>query len=118
MIDLESLWRDAKADAKVCTVTGTTKNTILSAIMDGARSFEAVAAAVPLCGDNECALRNPSGRGCRENVEALLSVYLPVYEMMTEDGGCHHHKPQPKAKPEGCSGTRSDSCGGCTGCGR
>lgn len=90
MIDLVSLWRDAKADTPVCTVTGTTKNMILNAMMDGAHSYEAMAKATPLCADNECAERNPSGRGCRENVEALISIYLPVYEMMTEGGGCRH----------------------------
>ena len=115
MIDLESLWRDARADTPVCTVTGTTKNMILNAMMEGAHSYEAMAKAVPLCEDNECASRNPSGRGCRENVEAIISIYLPVYEMMTEGGGCHH-EPRPGAKPEGCSGLRTDACGGFTGC--
>ena len=37
MIDLVSLWRDVKADTPVCTVTGTTKNMILNAMMDGAQ---------------------------------------------------------------------------------
>ncbi len=116
MIDLESLWRDARADTPVCTVTGTTKNMILNAIMEGAHDYEAIAKAAPLCTDNVCAARNPSGRGCRENVAAIVSAYLPIYEMMREGGGCHHHTPQPKAKPAGCSGARTDACGGCTGC--
>ena len=90
MIDLESLWRDAKPEAQVCSVTGTTKNMVLAAVMNGARSFEEISAAAPLCG-GECAMQNISGRGCRENAEALLSVYLPVFEMMTEGGGCSHH---------------------------
>lgn len=96
MIDLERLWRDADAKTPICTKTGATKNMVLGAIMKGARSFEDIAAAVPLCADNECALRNPSGRGCRENVGALLSIYVPIHEMMTEGGGCAHHRPRKK----------------------
>lgn len=90
MIDLESLWRDAKPDTPVCSVTGTTKNMVLGAIMNGARSLEEISAALPLCGGG-CALKNVSGCGCRENTEALLSVYRPVIEMMTGGGGCRHH---------------------------
>lgn len=113
VIDLESLWRDAKANTVVCSETGATKNMVLNAITEGAASPEDVEKSVPLCG-GACAYRNPSGRGCRENVEALLAVYLPVYRMMTEDGGCH--KKHVRA-PEGCTGTRTEMCGGCTGCG-
>lgn len=114
MIDLEGLWRDAKAATPVCAVTGATKNMILNAITEGARTLEDIEKTVPLCG-GECALRNVSGCGCRENAAALLKVYVPVYEMMTEGGGCRHGKPAPK--PEGCTGVRTEKCGGCTGCG-
>ncbi len=113
MIDLEALWRDAKAGTLVCAVTGTTKNMILNAVTEGARTLEDIEKAVPLCG-GECASRSVSGCGCRENAAALLKIYVPVYEMMTEGGGCHK-KPEPK--PEGCSGVRTEKCGGCTGCG-
>lgn len=114
MIDLEGLWRDAKADAPVCAVTGATKNMVLNAITEGARSVEDVEKSVPLCG-GECAGRNISACGCRENVGALLKIYVPVYEMMTEGGGCRHAKPAPK--PAACPGVRTEKCGGCTGCG-
>lgn len=114
MIDLEGLWRDAKAGTPVCAVTGTTKNAVLNAITEGARTLEDIEKAVPLCG-GECALRNVSGCGCRENAAALLAIYVPVFEMMTEGGGCRHKKPAPK--PEGCTGVRTEKCGGCTGCG-
>ena len=83
MIDLDGLWRDAKAATPVCAVTGATKNMILNAITEGARTLEDIEKTVPLCG-GECALRNVSGCG---------------------------------PKPEGCPGTRSEKCGGCTGCG-
>ena len=87
MIDLEGLWRDAKAATPVCAVTGATKNMILNAITEGARTLEDIEKTVPLCG-GECALRNVSGCGCRENAAALLKIYVPVFEMMTEGGGC------------------------------
>lgn len=114
VIDLEALWRDAKADTPVCSATGTTKNMILRAITQGARSCDAIEKTVPLCG-GECALRNVSARGCRENAEAILKIYAPIYDMMTEDGGCERANPRPK--PSACPGERSDKCGGCTGCG-
>ena len=114
MIDLEMLWRDAKADTPVCAATGATKNMVLRAITQGARSYEEIKQHVPLCG-GECALRNVSARACRENTEAILKIYAPIYDMMTEDGGCHRANPKPK--PAGCTGARSDKCGGCTACG-
>ena len=113
MIDLEGLWRDAKAATPVCAVTGATKNMILNAITEGARTLEDIEKTVPLCG-GECAMRNVSGCGCRENAAALLKIYVPVFEMMTEGGGCRHKKPAPQ--PEGCPGVRSEKCGGSTGC--
>lgn len=106
MIDIERLWRDAKADAPVCAVTGTTKNAVLSAITDGARTLEDIEAAVPLCG-GDCAPRSISGCGCRENVLALLKVYVPVFEMMSEGGGCHRGKTAPESW--GRSGARRKS---------
>lgn len=119
MFDLESLWRSAPSDAKVCTVTGATKNQVLSAIMEGVKDFDSLKKVVPLCDDNECAKQNASGRGCRENAEALLAAYVPVYEMMTEGGGCSHllKNLDAQPKPEGCGGERSSACDGCTLCG-
>lgn len=87
MIDLESLWSDARADTPVCSKTGTTKTMVLGAITKGARDVDAVARMVPLC-DGECALKNVSCRSCRENVEAILHFYAPINDMMKE-GHCH-----------------------------
>lgn len=87
MIDLESLWSDARADTPVCSKTGTTKSMVLSAITKGARDVDAIAQMAPLC-NGECALKNVSCRPCRENVEAILSFYAPINDMMKE-GHCH-----------------------------
>ena len=37
---------------------------------------------VTICGKAEC--------GCAENVRTLLKIYLPIYALMFEGGGCHH----------------------------
>ncbi len=92
MVEIEELWRMADAASKVCSKTGATKNMVLDAIMNGAKTAADVRKKVDMC-RGECAAHNPSGRPCGDNVEAILAVYLPVYEMMTEGGGCH-----------GCSG--------------
>ena len=117
MIDLEGLWRMADSSTKVCSKSGATKNMVLDAIMNGARTAEEVKKSVALCG-GECAKHNASGRPCADNVEAMLAVYLPIHDMMTEGGGCHHAKP--KRRPEleaapGC-GKEGPDCAGCSGC--
>ena len=108
---LEQLLRDAPADCPVCTVTGSTKNMELQSIMAGARDFDAVSRSVKLCQGNGCAAVNKSGRGCRENVAALLEIYVPIYDLIFEGGGCHHHKEKPAACESG------QGCGSCRLCG-
>lgn len=113
MFTLESLWREASPDTAVCTIEGTTKNMVLRAITEGARDFDSLGEKVRFCENNECAKINVSKRGCRENIQALFDIYLPVFALMAEDGGCRHTN---------CVGTRdkskrapkSDACGGCT----
>lgn len=113
MPTLESLWRDAPPETEVCTIEGTTKNQVLRAITEGADDLESLRAKVSLCRNNECAKINPSKRGCAENAQALLDIYVPVFRIMTGDGPCHGKKDLPK---EGNGG--GDGCGGCTLCGK
>ena len=101
MIDLEGLWRMADASVKVCSKTGATKNMVLDAIMNGAKNIEDVRKSVPLC-SGECAKNNPSGRTCEDNVEAMLAVYMPIHDMMTAGGGCHHAAPKRRPELDGC----------------
>ena len=114
--DLTSLWRDAAADTLVCSATGAAKYMVLAAITEGACDFDSVAKRVKLCGTADCARKNPSCADCRANVEALLEVYLPIHQLMTAGGGCHHDKPKQKGCAEaGCS--CGSECGSCsTGC--
>lgn len=112
MLTLESLWRDAPPETEVCTVEGTTKNLVLRAITEGAADLESLRAKVSLCGNNECAKINPSKRGCAENAQALLDIYVPIFQIMTGNGPCHKKKDQPAAEQG-----NNDSCDGCTLCG-
>lgn len=114
MLTLESIWREATPETEVCTIEGSTKNMVLRAITEGANDFESMKEKVCLCEDNECAKINASKRGCRENVQALLDVYLPVFAIMTEGGGCPHTQFTPPANK--CSEESGGSKGGCGDC--
>jgi len=112
MLTLESIWRDAPPDAVVCTITGATKNMVLKAVTEGAVDFEGLTEKIRLCGDNGCAKINASGRGCFENAQSLLDIYVPAFALMTEDGGCSHGKITRRGKEGG-----NDGCRGCRLCG-
>ena len=81
MDKLEKFWRDAPAGYTVCAETGVTKNMVLNAIIDGAKDLDALRKAVHLCRDDSCSAKNPSGRGCSENAEVLLSIYAPIIRL-------------------------------------
>ncbi len=118
MLDFEKFWRDSPSSQAICTTTKATKNMVLNAIMEGARDLESLKKTVPLCADNKCSMVNTSGRGCIENAEMLLSIYVPIYELMMEGGGCHHeHKPQvtPTDQSE-CGKKDTNDCGSCNLC--
>lgn len=115
MLTLETIWREARPETEVCTIEGSTKNMILRAITEGARDFESLRENVRLCKNNECAKMNPSKRGCRENTQALLDIYVPVFAIMAEGGACSHKKFAPP-ESECEKNERPDSCGGCTMC--
>ena len=110
MDKLEKFSRDAPAGYIVCTETGATKNMVLNAIIDGARDLDALRKAVPLCRDDSCSAKNPSGRGCSENAEMLISIYAPIYEFMKEGHSNDHEH------GSDCSGKSSGTCGSCKLC--
>lgn len=119
MADLEKLWRDASPKYPVCIKGKVTKNMVLDAITDGAYDLEALKKVLPLCPDNECAKISATGRGCKENAEMLLKIYVPIYKMMRAGAaGCkHEHKP-PRAmlpRPE-CVRGQQGECGSCRDC--
>ena len=95
MADLEKLWREASPKYSVCILNNVTKNMVLDAITNGAYDLDALKKVLPLCRGNECAKVSATGRGCKENAEMLLKIYVPVFKMMSAGGGCkHEHKPR------------------------
>ncbi|MDO5563083.1 MAG: hypothetical protein Q4F74_05660 [Synergistaceae bacterium] len=84
MFDIVKFLKDAPAGQVVCPETKATKNMVLNAIMDGAKTADDVMKSVDICGKPGC--------GCRRNVEALLEAYLPVYDIIYAGGGCHCHE--------------------------
>lgn len=82
MFDLEGFLRSAPAETTICVPTRATKKMVLAAILEGAKTLEDVEKKIDLTNDADT----------RNNVEALLSIYVPVYGLMTAGGGCHHCK--------------------------
>ena len=78
----EEFLRGAQSCQIICGETQKKKNMVLQAVMAGAKTIEDAEAKVTFCGKPEC--------GCAENVRALLKIYLPIYDLMFEGGGCHH----------------------------
>lgn len=117
MLTLQTIWREAPAESEVCTIEGTTKNMVLRAITEGARDMQSLKDKVRLCENNECARINVSKRGCLENAQALLEVYLPIFRLMTEGGGCPHADLAPPVASCGDKAGEEGGCGGCNLCG-
>lgn len=82
---LEELWRGAAMKYPVCILSGVTKSDVIYEISEGADTLEKLKEKLPLCRNNECAAHSPAGCGCKENAEALLEIYAPVWKMMNEN---------------------------------
>lgn len=74
MTDLEKLMRDLNPNDVICDKSRTTKNMVLKAIMDGEKDGEGVIKSLNIVADKEC----------RNRVEILLKIYLPIYDMIFE----------------------------------
>ncbi|MCE5202135.1 MAG: hypothetical protein LLF78_06470 [Synergistaceae bacterium] len=111
MADIDKFWRDAPSNYPVCASTKVTKNMVLNAIVAGARDLDTLKKIVPLCPDNECSKHNPLGHGCKENAETLLAIYVPIYDLMMEGGGCKHGNRINAATPSPSDRKNSDGCG-------
>lgn len=118
MLTLQSIWREAPAETEVCTIEGTTKNMVLRAITEGARDMQSLKETVRLCENNECAKINASKRGCHENAQTLLEIYLPIFKLMSEGGGCPHTDLAPPETDDGANDDPTSGCGGCNLCGK
>lgn len=78
-------WKNADQNEVVCYCKEVDKREILQAITSGARTLNDVSEKTGACTGNECAIKNPSGICCHEDIQAILDIYVPAYEMM---GGC------------------------------
>lgn len=114
MPDLETFWKDAPGDCYVCVNAKITKKMVLNAIINGAKDLDSLKKTLSLCSDNKCSAINPSGCGCEENAESLLSTYLPIYEFMLE--GDDHKSHTVTAASSCCEKTGSNDCENCQGC--
>lgn len=82
MIDLVSLWQDAKENDLVCSKNNVTKRNVLTSITNGADTVESVKKNINFSCNGSCAAKNPSGKPCDENIEALLKIYAPLFKLM------------------------------------
>ncbi|MEG1641475.1 MAG: hypothetical protein RR272_00035 [Synergistaceae bacterium] len=112
MSELVDFFRGASADTLVCSRCNVSKNDVLFAVTDGCFDLDSVMKCVHFC-DGSCAVNNPSGRGCLENVQAILDAYVPVFKMMLE-AKADHSEEYEVCSSVSCPG----SCGSCScGCG-
>ncbi|QTX32469.1 hypothetical protein KAR29_00520 [Aminithiophilus ramosus] len=71
-------WKEAPQDQVVCPETGITKKEVVQAIALGAETVEALEEQFGSCSET-C--------DCREGLQALLDIYLPLLQEM-RGGGC------------------------------
>jgi NAD(P)H-nitrite reductase large subunit len=87
-------WKKAPASQTVCYCNNVNKEEIVRAIARGAETVEDVTRLTGAGKGNECATKNPNGRCCCPDIQALVDATLPA----------------PKAMKSGCS--CGCSCGG------
>lgn len=98
MTNIEKLMREAGADFVICDKSAATKNMVLKAIMDGAKSLDSVKERLDICNDSKSVAY----------VEALLKIYLPVYDIIFDGNKCgHNHE---KTSSTGCDTASCQSC--------
>ena len=72
--------RMAAADRTVCFCGNVTKEQIVEAIAGGAETLEEIAMATGACRGKQKKKKNPSGRCCCEDIQALIDAYLPIFK--------------------------------------
>ena len=82
MVDLLSLWQDARENDLVCSKNNITKRNVLASITNGADTLQKVKEGIGFSCDGSCANKNASGKACDENIKALLEIYAPLFELM------------------------------------
>lgn len=79
-------WKKAPASQIVCYCNNVNKEQIVRAIAKGAETVEAVTSLTGAGKGSECATKNPSGRCCCPDIQALIEAYLPALKAIKS--GC------------------------------
>lgn len=79
-------WKKAPANQTVCYCNNVSKEAIVRAIAKGAETVEAVTSLTGAGKGGECATKNPSGRCCCTDIQALVDAYLPALKAIKS--GC------------------------------
>ena len=75
-------WKDAPSSRFICYCKDVTKEDIIVAIANGARSLEDVMRATLACTGKNCAALNPSGTCCEKDIREMIAYYAPLAEAM------------------------------------
>lgn len=78
-------WKDINANNNICHCKQVTKKEIIMAISNGTRSLEAIKETTGACTGDRCHVMNPTGRSCREDIEAMIEYYGPLAEAFKKD---------------------------------
>ena len=79
-------WKKAPASQTVCYCNNVSKEEIVRAIAKGAETLEEITRLTGAGKGTECAKKNPSGRCCCTDIQALVEAYLPALKAMKS--GC------------------------------
>lgn len=75
-------WKDAPASRLVCYCKNVTKENIICAITNGARSLEDIQRETFACTGGKCKTENPSGMCCEKDILEMLAYYAPLAEAL------------------------------------
>ena len=79
-------WEKAGLEEVVCYCSNVTKGDIIDAVAEGAETLEQVSTFNNAGSGTDCALKNPSGKCCREDIQAVLDIYVAAVKGVQE--GC------------------------------
>lgn len=80
-------WEKAGLEEVVCYCHTVTKGDIIDAIADGAETLEQVSASNNAGDGKDCATKNPSGKCCAVDIQAVLDIYVAAVKGVQEDCG-------------------------------
>ena len=78
-------WKKAPASQTVCYCNNISKEAIVRAIAKGAENLEQITRFTGAGKGTECATKNPSGRCCCTDIQALVDAYLPALKAIKSE---------------------------------